>query len=242
MTMFASRGPEEAIAGEHEADEKGLLSDMIRQAVADEIATGALKPGAPLDEQQIATRFGASRTPVREALRQLAVAGMVDIRPRRGVTVAMMSPERVMDMFETTAEIEALCVRLATYRIRPVERSELQTMHDASAEWVRSGNISAYDDFNREFHDAIYRATHNQFLVEQAVGIRARLAAFRRTQLRQGDRLVKSHAEHDQVLQAMARGDGDEAARCMRAHMLNASCALTSYIKDMQLDEGSGSR
>jgi len=223
-------------------DDRGLLSDMIRHALADEITTGRLKPGTLLEEQQIATRFGASRTPVREALRQLAVAGMVDIRPRRGVTVAIMSPERIMDMFETTAEIEALCVRLATYRITPVERSDLQTMHDTSADWVRSGNISAYDTFNREFHEAIYRATHNQFLVEQAVGIRARLAAFRRAQLRQGDRLMLSHAEHGQVLQAMARGDGDEAARCMRAHMLNASCALTSYIKDMQLDDGSANR
>src|SRR3954453_5125429 len=230
-------GIQSVIPLNHEAapDDKSLLSDVIRQALAEEIATGLLKPGTPLDEQQIASRFGASRTPVREALRQLAVAGMVDIRPRRGVIVSMMSAERIMALFETTAEMEALCVRLATYRITPVERSELQTMHDASAEWVRSGNISAYDDFNREFHDPIYRATHNQFLVEQAVAIRARLAAFRRTQLRQGDRLVKSHAEHGQVLQAMARGDGDEAARCMRAHMLNASCALTSYIQEMQL-------
>jgi DNA-binding GntR family transcriptional regulator len=230
-------GIQSVIPLNHEAatDDKSLLSDVIRQALAEEIATGLLTPGTPLDEQQIATRFGASRTPVREALRQLAVTGMVDIRPRRGVTVAMMTAERIMDMFETTAEVETMCVRLATYRISPVERSQLQEMQDASAEWVRGGDINAYDDFNRQFHEAIYRATHNQFLVEQAIGIRARLAAFRRTQLRKGDRLIKSHDEHGQILQAMARGDGDEAARCMRAHMLNASCALTSYIQEMQL-------
>jgi DNA-binding GntR family transcriptional regulator len=221
--------------GETLPEEKGLLSDQIRLALADEIATGRLKPGTSLDEQQIASRFGASRTPVREALRQLAVTGMVEVRPRRGVIVATMTAERIMDMFETTAEIEAMCVRLATFRITPIERSRLQNMHEASAELVRAGNIGAYDDFNRQFHEAIYRATHNQFMVEQAIGIRARLAAFRRTQLRKGDRLIKSHAEHGQILQAMARGDGDEAARCMRAHMLNASCALTSYIQEMQL-------
>jgi DNA-binding GntR family transcriptional regulator len=234
MTMTASRGPEEPASGEHEADEKGLLSDMIRQAVADEIATGALKPGTPLDEQQIASRFGASRTPVREALRQLAVAGLVDIRPRRGVTVAMMSPERIMDMFETTAEVEAMCVRLATYRISPVERSDLQLMHEASVVWVRNGDLNAYDDFNRRFHEAIYRATHNQFMVEQAIGIRSRLSAFRRTQLRRDMRVAESHHEHGEILRVMARGDGEEAARCMRAHMLNASVALTTYIHEVQ--------
>ena len=215
------------------ADDKSLLSDVIREALAEEIAAGQLKPGTPLDlEQQIATRFRCLTDP---GPRGLAPArhdrpGMVDILPRRGVTVAMMTAERIMDMFETTAEVEAMCVRLATYRISPVERSQLQEMRDASAEWVRGGNINAYDDFNRQFHEAIYRATHNQFLVEQAIGIRARLAAFRRTQLRKGDRLIKSQTSatsmHSQILQAMARGDGDEAARCMRAHMLNASCAL----------------
>lgn len=222
------------IAVDAESEDRGLLSDVIRQSLSDEIATGRLKPGTPLDEQQIATRFGASRTPVREALRQLAVTGMVDIRPRRGVTVAMMPAERIMDMFETTAEVEAMCVRLATYRITPGERSQLQAMHDASADWVRDGDLDAYDDFNRAFHEGIYRATHNQFMVEQAVGIRARLAVFRRTQLRKGDRLARSREEHAAVLLAMARGDGEEAARCMRAHMLNASCALTTYIQEIQ--------
>ena len=65
------------------------------------------------------------------------------------------------------------------------------------------------------------------------IGIRSRLSAFRRTQLRHGDRLVKSHEEHGEILRAMARGDGGEAARCMRAHMLNASGALTSYIRTL---------
>jgi DNA-binding GntR family transcriptional regulator len=212
-------------------EDKGLLSDQIRRALADEIATGRLKPGTALDEQQIATRFGASRTPVREALRQLDVSGLVEIRPRRGVIVALMTPERIMDMFETTAEVEAMCVRLATYRITPAERSHLQGLHEESAEMVAASDLDAYDDFNRVFHEAIYRCTHNQFMAEQAIGIRARLSVFRRTQLRHGDRIVKSHEEHGEILRQMARGDGGEAARCMRAHMLNASGALTSYIK-----------
>jgi DNA-binding GntR family transcriptional regulator len=212
------------------SEDKGLLSDQIRRALADEITTGRLKPGTALDEQQIATRFGASRTPVREALRQLDVSGLVEIRPRRGVIVAVMTPERIMDMFETTAEVEAMCIRLATYRITPAERSQLQAMHEASAAMVAAADLNAYDEFNRLFHEAMYRATHNQFMAEQAISIRARLAAFRRTQLRHGDRIARSHEEHGEILRAMARGDGDEAAHCMRAHMLNASGVLAKYI------------
>ena len=216
------------------SEDKGLLSDQIRRALADEITTGRLKPGTALDEQQIATRFGASRTPVREALRQLDVSGLVEIRPRRGVIVAVMTPERIMDMFETTAEVEAMCIRLATYRITPAERSQLQAMHEASAAMVAAADLNAYDEFNRLFHEAMYRSTHNQFMAEQAISIRARLAAFRRTQLRHGDRIARSHEEHGEILRAMARGDGDEAARvhaCSHAQCQRCLDQLHQYFR-----------
>jgi DNA-binding GntR family transcriptional regulator len=211
-------------------EDPGLLSDRIRNALTDEIASGRLPAGAALDEQDVADRFGASRTPVREALRQLAVSGLVEMRPRRGVIVARLTPERIMDMFETTAEIEAMCVRLATYRITPLERSHLLDLHEASRTLVEKGDIDGYDAFNTRFHEAIYAATHNSFMAEQAIAIRARLKSFRRTQLRQSDRIVRSREEHDGIMVAIAQGDGEEAARRMRAHMLNAAGAIGSYI------------
>lgn len=210
----------------------GLLSDRIRNALTDEIASGALVAGSALEEQQLADRFGASRTPVREALRQLAVSGLVEVRGRRGVVVARMTPERIMDMFETSAEVEAMCVRLATYRMTPLERSHLMELHEASLAMVKASNVDGYDTFNREFHDCMYRATHNSFLAEQAQGIRSRLSAFRRTQLRHGDRIRRSREEHEAIMQAIAEGDGETAARRMRAHMLNAATALGRYIDD----------
>jgi DNA-binding GntR family transcriptional regulator len=211
-------------------EERELLSDQIRNILIDEIASGTLPPGMGLDEQHLADRFGASRTPVREALRQLAVTGLVEIRPRRGVIVTQTTPERIMEMFETSAEIEAMCVRLATYRITPLERGKLIEMHDASASLVERGDIDGYDKFNLEFHEAIYSATHNVFMAEQAIAIRSRLKAFRRTQLRQPNRLTRSREEHDAIMSAIAQGDGDEASRRMRAHMLNAASAIGRYI------------
>lgn len=213
-----------------ETEDTGLLSDRIRNALTDAISSGELAPGTTLDEQQLADRYGASRTPVREALRQLATSGMVEVRPRRGVIVRHVTAEEVMDMFETMAEIEAVCVRLATYRITPLERSRLLRIHEASEAAVEAGDVDAYDALNREFHEAIYRAAHNDFLADQAIAVRTRLNAFRRMQLRQDRRLVTSRAEHDAVMRAIAEGDGDEAARRMRAHMLNAASALDSYI------------
>ena len=223
---------------EEMTEERMLLSDRIRNVLTDEIASGSLPAGSALDEQQLADRFNASRTPVREALRQLSVSGLVEMRPRRGVIVTRMTPERIMEMFEAMAEIEALCVRLATYRMTPLERSHLMELHRSSEAMVEAGDIDSYDAFNREFHIGIYRATHNNFLVEQAIAIRLRLSAFRRTQLHQDDRLARSREEHDSVMRAIAQGDGDKAARRMRAHMLNAASALGRYIELHQVEAG----
>ncbi len=213
-----------------ESEDTGLLSDRIRNALTDAISSGELAPGTTLDEQQLADRYGASRTPVREALRQLATSGMVEVRPRRGVIVRHVTADEVMDMFETMAELEAVCVRLATYRITPLERSRLLRIHEASQAAVEQDDVDAYDALNRDFHEAIYRAAHNDFLADQAIAVRTRLNAFRRMQLRQARRLASSRAEHDAVMQAIAEGNGEEAGRRMRAHMLNAASALDSYI------------
>lgn len=216
-------------------EDTGLLSDRIRNALTDAISSGELAPGTTLDEQQLADRYGASRTPVREALRQLATSGMVEIRPRRGVIVRHVTADEVMDMFETMAELEATCVRLATYRITPLERSRLLRIHEASEAAVAANDVDAYDTLNREFHEAIYRAAHNDFLADQTMAVRTRLNAFRRMQLRQDRRLARSREEHDAVMRAIAEGNGDEAARRMRAHMLNAANALDSYIAHQDL-------
>lgn len=213
-------------------DGSGLLSDRIRNALTDAIASGSLAAGTALDEQEIAARFGASRTPVRDALRQLAFGGLVELRPRRGAVVTRLTRERIMDMFETSAEIEATCARLATYRMTPLERSRLIELHGRSGPLSAAGDYDAYDALNRLFHEAVYAATHNAFMAEQALAVRARLSAFRRTQLRHGARLTGSQAEHGEILAAMAEGDGEAAARRMRAHMLNAAGALGRYIAE----------
>jgi DNA-binding GntR family transcriptional regulator len=213
-----------------ESGDRASLSEQIRLALTDDITTGRLLPGTVLDEGQVAARFGASRTPAREAVRQLAAAGLVEIRRRRGIVVLPVTPERLSELFEVTAEVEAMCARFATNRMTAIERAELDRLHDASAVMVRTGDVEQYDAFNLGFHEAIYRAAHNAFLIEHAVQLRIRLLPFRRTQLRYFDRLERSHREHGELLRAMARGDAEEAARSMREHMLNASSALLRFI------------
>jgi DNA-binding GntR family transcriptional regulator len=208
------------------------LAAQIRDSLADEITCGALAPGSQIDETEIAQRFGASRTPVREALRELASSGLVTIEPRRGARVVALTLDRIGEMFEVMAEIEAMCVRQATYRMTTMERFTLHDLHQTSLSMVTAENIDGYDAYNQQFHAAIYAGTHSQFLIELVTGLRHRIAPFRRAQFRGIQRLKISYEEHGMILKAMFSKDGDTAAKEMRAHMLVASAVYTRYAHE----------
>src|SRR6188768_405416 len=84
-------------------------SETLREEIEEMIAVGALSPGQHLDETELATRFGVSRTPIRETLIQLSTMGLVVIRPRRGAVVAELGPQQLVEMFEVMSELEATC-------------------------------------------------------------------------------------------------------------------------------------
>jgi len=216
-------------------ERRPTLSDQVRSALADAVSSGELRAGTVLEEQQIADQYGVSRTPVREAIRQLQASGLVEAIGRRMV-VARLTPTRIMEMFEAMAEIEAVCVRLATYRLTVLERSELIRLHEQTEALVEIDDVNQYDELNTAFHEALYYGTHNSFLIEQALSVRARLAAMRRMQLRKKGRLALSRGEHQDVIRAINEGDGETAARRMRAHMLNAASALASSLRDQEGD------
>src|ERR1700719_2061340 len=110
--------------------DKVTRAEELRLQLADEIVRGVLPPGAALDESDIARRFSVSRTPVREALRQLVASGLVEARAHRGAVVAQPSIDRLTGMFEAMAELEALCAGLAAERMMPAERYQLEAIHE----------------------------------------------------------------------------------------------------------------
>src|SRR6266446_6574381 len=110
------------------------LSEQLGERIEEQIVTGHYPPGMRLDETELATQFGVSRTPIREALIQLASAGMIAIRPRRGAIVMEIGAHRLVEMFEVMGELEAMCARLAARRITPPEQGALLAAHEACQE------------------------------------------------------------------------------------------------------------
>jgi DNA-binding GntR family transcriptional regulator len=211
------------------------LAETIRQRLADDILRGVYPPGARLDENGLARRFGLSRTPVREALRQLTSAGLVEMRPRRGVIVSLPTESTLAEMFEVMGELEASCARLAAQRMSPAERVNLDSVHRRSFDAVRANDTEIYRTINFEFHDVIYRGAHNEFLLATTVGIRQRIAPFRRAQFAIPDRLVRSHAEHDAIVGAILQGDGERASEVMRTHVNFVRAASRDYVFGLEL-------
>ncbi|MYN06300.1 GntR family transcriptional regulator [Pseudoduganella aquatica] len=195
-------------------------STELREALEEMIAVGTLSPGQHLDETELAARFEVSRTPIREALIQLASMGVVVIRPRRGAIVAELGPQQLVEMFEVMSELEATCGRLAARRMTVEEQQALQAAHQACKEALDSQGPDDYYYRNEAFHEAIYAGSHNQFLIEQARSLYRRLRPYRRLQLRVRNRLSNSYAEHDGVVQAIISGDGDKAAELLREHVM----------------------
>jgi DNA-binding GntR family transcriptional regulator len=204
-------------------------AEELRAQLADDIVRGTLTPGSTLDEMELARRFGVSRTPVREAIRQLAASGLVETRPHRGAVVARPSHERILGMFEAMAELEALCAGLAAERMTAAERRELEAVHEALRVLLQKGDPQRYHEANEQFHATIYAGAHNDYLAEMTFATRTRVQPFRRAQFRLIGRLAKSHMEHNRVVLAILRGDRTGAATAMRAHILTVGEEYEAY-------------
>lgn len=196
------------------------ISDQLREKIEEKIATGELSPGSALDEATLVEQYGVSRTPVREALIQLAAEGLIEIRPRRGAVVTSIGPARLMEMFEVMGELEALCARLAARRMKDEERAELMRAHQACEKAMTAQDSDTYFYCNEHFHAAIYAGSHNHFLEEQALQLQRRLRPYRRLQLRVRNRMSTSFKEHQAIVQAIMAGEADSAALALREHVV----------------------
>ena len=120
------------------------LADQVSAILEKEIVLGELAPGLHLDEGSLATRFGTSRTPVREALNRLAVSGLVELRPRRGAAVAGITEEVMAQRFEALAGLEGLCAYYAALRMTAEERLALRDAHRRCRAPAEAGDVDRF--------------------------------------------------------------------------------------------------
>ena len=194
-------------------------ADHIAETLQQLVFSGAFRDGERLDELKLAERFKVSRTPIREALQVLVSTGIAEQIPRRGVFIRKPGAVELMDMFETMAEIEGICGRLATTRMTEGDLDALDAANERCREATLSRDHDRYYTENEVFHQVIYQGAANSFLEKQAVQLQNRLRPYRRMQLRFRGRLEQSMQEHSQILKSLKEGAGDIAATALRNHV-----------------------
>jgi DNA-binding GntR family transcriptional regulator len=229
-------------AGKGMQADNPTLTEKLATAIADGILDGTLRPGERLDELTLAQQHGVSRTPVREALRQLTASGLIDMRPRKGAVVSQATPEQIESLFVAMAEMEATCARLCALSMTPVERRRLQARQEAMTELAAAGGPEAYSDANVAFHSAIYAGAHNAPLADYAMSLRRRVGPFRRAQFRMEGRLRRSSEEHGAVVRAILAGDAAGAHAAMLHHVSLVEDAYEAFSAVSSARTGSTSR
>ena len=195
----------------------GTQSNQLAQQLEEMIFSGQLRPGEKLEEAALAARFGVSRTPVREAVQRLVATGMVEVRRRKGTIVTQLTMPRLIGMIEMMAELDVFAARLAARRATAGERDGIGDILERAGSAV--GDQQAYTRLNREFHWALYSATHNHYLEEVALRTWKVLQPYRNFRLDQPGRRKESLAEHTAIYEAIRTSDGDLAARLMASHV-----------------------
>lgn len=194
-------------------------AQRIHASIERAIVSGRLSPGSKLDESTLATRYGASRTPVREALHQLASQGLIELRANAGAFVATLTLVDLAEMFETMAFLESACAALAARRHTAEDRQSLSTAHDACGKAARRNDPIAFYRANGRFHECIYVASHNGYLVTRTLQLARRLGAYRREATFHPGLMALTMNEHERILNAIFLMDEHSAGEQMRHHL-----------------------
>lgn len=221
--------------------ETSALVDDIAAAIRKRIMSGAIPIGAQLRQAELATELGVSRTPVREALRQLHTSGLIEVVPNRGAVVRVPSPWEVRDAYEVRAELEGLACERAVSRINDAELKELraanQAMRDEIADPTVEGGPEAEPptvEFNDSFHTLIHRVADNEWLARAITEINQAFPRNVSWLVLAGNQRQREEnvAEHDRIVDALAAGDAATARDEMRAHVKNAGEQLARWYED----------
>jgi DNA-binding GntR family transcriptional regulator len=214
-SVVAVKPPKAAKAPREKAS---TLAEEVQETLADLIVSGALKPGARLDEAALAARFQISRTPLREAFKGLAGSGLVEMRGQRGAFVAVISLPVLIEMFQIMSVMEGLCAKHAARRATAVQRAQLREIHDRLTEVLSSDHEQFYE-VNREFHDALYAASNTTYLAEQTRALRRRVSIYRRHVTFQPGRMAATIGEHLAIIDAIERFDAEAAFATAADHV-----------------------
>ncbi|MDD2897769.1 MAG: GntR family transcriptional regulator [Desulfuromonadaceae bacterium] len=192
------------------------LRERILENIRDAILSGSLKAGSRVSEPELAERYGISRTPIREAFRQLESEGYLTVIPRRGAVVSELSPKDIEEFYAIKSIMEGYAARLACVRFTEKDLDRLQATNDKLAELARIGDIKHFFKVHSDFHEQFIKASNNEKLYELIAGLVTKFQRLRFTSLNLPGRMLVSVQEHEKIIDAFRKRDADLAEALVR--------------------------
>ena len=203
------------------------LEEMVFSKLEEEILSGELTRGTALGEIALSKRLGVSRTPVRGALHRLAEEGLVEILPNRGATVIGINIDDLVDIYNIRERLEGLASALAAKRATVDEISRLTEAVELADFYISKNDTEHIKELDTVFHSIIYSASGSRFLSRTLSELHRKIKSYRKRSLSVPGRLEKTAVEHREILEAIKRGDAEEADRLTSSHI---KCALNNMI------------
>jgi DNA-binding GntR family transcriptional regulator len=187
--------------------------------IKERIVTLALPPATPIDEAALMADLGLGRTPIREAIQRLALENLVVILPRRGTIVADLNMSDLQKIFEIRVDLELLAVRLATQRATPAQIAAMEALFVVADALLQSDDNYQLIQLDHTAHQMLAQAAHNEFLEETLERLYNHVLRLWYVSLHRVQRLREAIEEHREIITLIKAGDGEGAARIMRAHI-----------------------
>lgn len=210
------------------------LPMLLEQEIERVILGGEFAPGDHVNEKELALRFGVSRGPVREALRSLDGAGLVEQVPNRGVFVRKLTAQQAADVYDVRAALFGLAGKLLAERISDDGIARLKTFLAEMDAAVEADNFEAYVKINFAFHEYIVENTGNPTLAQQYLGLVKQLRLYRARSLMLGDSMHASHLEHHAMVDAIAARDPVRALETHTSHVQTAKQRLMATTTNLK--------
>ena len=214
--------------------ERFTLAGATLQAIRERILSGAYAEGDPLRQDAIASELGVSRIPVREALRQLEVEGLVTFSPHRGAVVSTFSIGEIEELFELRSQIEADLVRRAVPKMVAADFARADDILDAYDAAFRARDVSAWGELNWQLHSTMLAPAQRPLTLGIAERLHRHAERYARMQLALTHGESRASEEHRAIVTAARRHNADRAAQLMGTHITGAGRSLVRFLRDQR--------
>ena len=216
------------------------LREKILETIRDAILKGTLKPGEKVAEPELAERFGISRTPIREAFRQLESEGYLTVIPRKGAVVAALSERDVQEFYAIKSILEGYAAALAARNLTDKELERLETVNRKLRSLGEEGDVRSFYRVHNEFHEIFLKAADNTKLYELIHQLGMKFNRLRMASLSVKGRMEISVDEHEKLLDAFRRKDAAMAENLVKNTALLGSKVLLESMASTRSGEGAG--